>query len=74
MQAARLGQLAARNPRILPRLPHAIQEDPGNYYQLMHGVYNYIHALTSALLSLECSIDCICRSVGHHQNLFSFIF
>ena len=29
---------------------------------------------TSALLRLECSIDCRSGSVGHHQNLFPFIF
>ena len=30
-------------------------------------------AITSALLRLECSIDCISGSVGHHQNLFPHI-
>ena len=30
--------------------------------------------ITSALLRLECTIDCISGSVGHHQNVFSFIF
>ena len=30
--------------------------------------------ITSALLRLECSIDCISGSVDHHQNLFPFIF
>ena len=30
--------------------------------------------ITSALLRLECTIDCISGSVGHHQNVFPFIF
>ena len=27
-------------------------------------------ALTSAVLRLECSLDCISGSVGHQQNIF----
>ena len=30
--------------------------------------------ITSALLRLECSIDCISGSVDHRQNLFPSIF
>ena len=30
--------------------------------------------ITSALLRLECTIDCMSGSVGHHQNVFPFIF
>ena len=39
----------------------------------MHNLYNIYTARTSAVLRMECSIDCISGSVGHHQNPFPFI-
>ena len=30
--------------------------------------------ITSAVLRLEYSIDCISGSVGHQQNIFPFVF
>ena len=34
----------------------------------------YFEYKTSAVLRLECSIDCISGSVGHQQNIFGLFF
>ena len=33
-----------------------------------------VHVKTSAVLRLECSLDCISGSVGHQQNIFRSFF
>ena len=47
----------------------SISLDDINFSKMKGAVYGLLDD-TSAVLRLECSIDCISGSVGHQQNIF----